>query len=59
MPERAPAGAGFVYLPVFGPGYGRWRLEMETAEPVKLDYFLNFRITFRKDTLDVPPVTRK
>jgi hypothetical protein len=41
MPERAPAGAGFVYLPVFGPGYGRWRLEMETAEPVKLDYFLN------------------
>ena len=29
------------YVPVYGPGYGRWRLEVEPAVPNKTDYFLS------------------
>jgi hypothetical protein len=29
------------YVPVYGPGYGRWRLEVEPVEPARTDHFLN------------------
>ena len=29
------------YLPTYGPGYGRWRIELEPAGANKTDYFLN------------------
>jgi hypothetical protein len=29
------------YVPVYGPGYGRWRLELEPSQQSKTDYFLN------------------
>jgi len=46
------------YTSIFGPGYGRWRLEIEPPAPQKNDYFLNVL----KPTLDaketLPPITR-
>jgi hypothetical protein len=46
------------YIPVFGEGYGKWRLEIQPAAPNKTDYFLNVL----KPTLDanakLPPIRR-
>jgi hypothetical protein len=46
------------YVPVYGPGYGRWRLEIEPDKPNKTDYVLNLL----KPTLDsketLPPVRK-
>ena len=48
-PERPhETGAAEPYVPVFGPGYGRWRLEVEPEVPSATDYFLNIM----KPTLD-------
>ncbi|HSB16528.1 MAG TPA: hypothetical protein VLE22_18900 [Bryobacteraceae bacterium] len=40
-PERPLEAAQSEHVPVFGPGYGRWRLEVEPDAPGKTDYFLN------------------
>ena len=40
-PERPNESAEEAYVPVYGPGYGRWRLEVEPAVPNKTDYFLS------------------
>lgn len=57
-PERPNEAAFEPYVPVFGPGYGRWRLELEPDAPAATDYFLNVL----KPTLDaagaMPPVRR-
>ncbi len=46
------------YMPVYGPGYGRWRLEIEMDRPSKSDYILNLL----KPTVDsaeiVPPIRK-
>lgn len=47
-PERPNESAEEAYVPVYGPGYGRWRLEVEPAAPAATDYFLNLL----KPTLD-------
>jgi hypothetical protein len=40
-PERPHESAQDEYVPVYGPGYGRWRLEVEPDVPNKTDHFLN------------------
>jgi hypothetical protein len=40
-PERPNEAAEPAYVPVYGPGYGRWRLEVEPSRPAATDYFLN------------------
>jgi hypothetical protein len=40
------------YVPTYGPGYGRWRVELEPAAAAKTDYFLNVL----KPTLDAAAV---
>jgi hypothetical protein len=40
-PEAPLEIAAKEYVPVYGPGYGRWRLEVEPAEQQKTDFFLN------------------
>lgn len=39
-PEAPLEMAAKEYVPVYGPGYGRWRLEIEPAAPAITDYFL-------------------
>lgn len=34
-------GGAPAYVPVYGPGYGRWRLEIEPETPARTDYMLN------------------
>jgi hypothetical protein len=46
------------YIPVFGPGYGRWRLELEPAQPAKVDYFLNVMKPTVSGSDSLPPVAR-
>jgi hypothetical protein len=41
MPEFPAEAANPNYLPIFNPGYGRWRLEIEPAPGSQADYFLN------------------
>jgi hypothetical protein len=51
-------GGAPAYVPVYGPGYGRWRIEVEPELPAATDYFLHVL----KPTLDpqetLPPVSR-
>ena len=51
-------GGAPAYVPVYGPGYGRWRLEIEMDNPAATDYVLNvFKpVTDAKETL--PPVRK-
>ncbi len=57
-PEGPLEIAAKEYIPVYGPGYGRWRLEVEPAAARKLDFFLNVL----KPTVDpsekLPPIRR-
>ena len=57
-PERPTEISYDKYMPVYGPGYGRWRLEVEPASPAKTDFFLNVL----RPTLDkaeaLPPIRR-
>jgi hypothetical protein len=46
------------YIPVFGGGYGRWRLELEPAEPAKVDHFLNVMKPTVSGAESLPPVTK-
>lgn len=41
MPQDPIEDAASVYLPIYGPGYGRWRLEVEPGGKRQTDYFLN------------------
>jgi hypothetical protein len=57
-PETPLEIAAKEYVPVYGPGYGRWRLEVEPAAPATTDFFLNIL----KPTLDPNaklPATRR
>ena len=40
-PEAPLEIAAKEYVPVYGPGYGRWRLEVEPTAPAQTDFFLN------------------
>ena len=40
-PEWPLEMAAREYIPVYGPGYGRWRIELEPAVAASTDYFLN------------------
>ena len=40
-PERPIEISYDKYVPVYGPGYGRWRLEVEPEKPAATDFFLN------------------
>jgi hypothetical protein len=46
------------YIPVYGPGYGRRRLELEPAQPAKVDYFLNVMKPTLNGSESLPPVAR-
>jgi hypothetical protein len=46
------------YLPNYGPGYGRWRLELEPAQPAKVDYFLNVLQPTLDAGAELPPAVR-
>ena len=46
------------YLPVYGPGYGRWRLEIVPDAPAKTDYVLNL-LKPTVDAKEVLPPIRK
>jgi hypothetical protein len=41
MPESPPEFASSVYESIFGPGYGRWRLEVGPVAARTTDHFLN------------------
>jgi hypothetical protein len=41
MPESPPEVAASPYDSIFGPGYGRWRLEIEPSVARTADHFLN------------------
>lgn len=57
-PERPTEISYDKYMPVYGPGYGRWRLEVEPASPAKTDFFLNvLRPTLDKGEA-LPPIRR-
>jgi hypothetical protein len=40
-PERPNESAEEAYVPVYGPGYGRWRLEIEPTTPATTDHFMS------------------
>jgi hypothetical protein len=44
--------------PIFSGGYGRWRLELQPAEPAKTDYFLNVMKATVNVTDKLPELTR-
>jgi len=46
------------YVPVYGPGYGRWRIELEPAQAAKTDYFLNVLKPTLNPSEELPPVER-
>jgi len=57
-PERPHEFSEPAYVPIYGPGYGRWRLEVEPAAPAKTDYFLNVMKPSLKPGEPMPPVQR-
>jgi hypothetical protein len=58
MPESPIEAATAAYASIFGPGYGRWRLEIEPVGGNQTDYFLNaLRPTVQRST--VMPVISK
>ena len=46
------------YIPVYGPGYGRWRLEVEPGAPATTDYFLNVLHPTLDQKAIMPPITK-
>jgi hypothetical protein len=42
----------------FGPGYGRWRLEVEPSKPARTDYFLNVLRPSLAATKPLPEIER-
>jgi hypothetical protein len=46
------------YVPLYGPGYGRWRIELEPAQAAKTDYFLNVLKPTLNPSEELPPVER-
>jgi hypothetical protein len=46
------------YVPVFGGGYGRWRLELEPAAPAKVDHFLNVMKPTVNGSEALPPIVK-
>ena len=46
------------YIPVYGPGYGRWRLEVEPTAAAATDYFLNVLKPSLRPGDRMPPISR-
>jgi hypothetical protein len=46
------------YSSVFGPGYGRWRLEIDPATASRTDFFLNVLKPTLEANEKLPPITR-
>jgi hypothetical protein len=46
------------YIPVFGPGYGRWRLEVEPGAPAQTDFFLNIVQPTLDPNAKLPPIEK-
>jgi hypothetical protein len=46
------------YIPVFGPGYGRWRLEVEPGAPAQTDFFLNVLQPTLDPNAKLPPIEK-
>ena len=46
------------YIPVYGPGYGRWRLEVEPGAPATTDYFLNILHPTLDPNATMPPIEK-
>lgn len=57
-PERPNEAAEPAYVPVYGPGYGRWRLEVEPLRPAATDHFLNLLKPVLKPEDSLPPAAR-
>ncbi|MEK7407961.1 MAG: hypothetical protein AAB225_23065 [Acidobacteriota bacterium] len=57
-PERPHESAEEAYVPIYGPGYGRWRLEVEPAAPASTDYFLNILKPVLSPKEALPPIRR-
>jgi hypothetical protein len=57
-PERPNEYAEPAYVPIYGPGYGRWRLEVEPAVPASTDYFLNILKPVLSPGEVLPPIRR-
>lgn len=57
-PERPHESSESAYVPVYGPGYGRWRLEVEPEAPAKTDYFLNILKPVLSPGEAAPPARR-
>ena len=57
-PQRANESAEEAYVPVYGPGYGRWRLEVEPEVPATTDYFLNVLKPSLNPDEKLPPIAK-
>jgi hypothetical protein len=57
-PEAPLEMAAKEYIPVYGPGYGRWRIEVEPAAPARTDFFLNVMKPTLNASEKLPPITR-
>ncbi|MDP2996709.1 MAG: hypothetical protein Q8N47_04420, partial [Bryobacterales bacterium] len=58
-PEAPLEIAARDYIPVYGPGYGRWRLEVEPATPAKTDFFLNLLKPSLDPNAKLPVIRKK
>jgi hypothetical protein len=57
-PANAIETAAAPYAPNYGPGYGRWRLEIEPEKPAKTDFFLNVLKPALDPAAALPPISR-
>ncbi len=57
-PESPLEMAAREYIAVYGPGYGRWRIELEPAVPATTDYFLNVLQPSLKTDAKLPSIER-
>jgi hypothetical protein len=51
-------GGAPAYVPVYGPGYGRWRLEIEPETPARTDYMLNVLKPALDASDKLPPIRK-
>jgi hypothetical protein len=58
-PEAPLEIAAKEYIPVYGPGYGRWTLEVEPAAPAKTDFFLNLLKPSLDPNAKLPVIRKK
>jgi hypothetical protein len=51
-------GGAPAYMPVYGPGYGRWRLEIEPETPARTDYLLMVLKPALDPNQTLPPIRK-